>query len=96
MAVFQTMPSGIARGVSAVITALYLCMAVVLFFPSLYLNRFSSRMKIALSAMNQENFDESLRNLKSLLKFYGIFTIIMLSFYVLVFIISMLGLAMGQ
>jgi hypothetical protein len=96
MAVFQTMPSGIARGVSAVITALYLCMAVVLFFPSLYLNRFSSRMKIALGAMNQENFDESLRNLKSLLKFYGIFTIIMLSFYVLVFIISMLGLAMGQ
>ena len=96
MAVFQNMPSGVAKGVSAVITALYLCMAIVLFFPSLYLNRFSSRMKIALSAMNQENFDESLLNLKSLLKFYGIFTIIMLSFYVLVFIISMLGLAMAQ
>lgn len=96
MAAYQSLPSGMARVISGVITLIYLCFAVVLFFPSLYLNKFSSRMKIALSSMNQENFDESLRNLKSLLKFYGIFTIIMLSFYVLAFIVSMLGLAIAQ
>ena len=95
MAAYQSLPSGMARGASVVITLFYLCFAVVLFFPSLYLNKFSAKMKIALNSANQENFEESLLNLKSLLKFYGIFTIIMLSIYVLVFILSMLGLAMA-
>lgn len=51
-------------------------------------------MKIALNSVSQENFDESFKNLKSLMKFYGIFTIIILSFYVLAFIVAMIGLAM--
>lgn len=96
MAAYQSLSSEMARGASVVITLLYLCFAVVLFFPSLYLNKFSTKMKIALSSANQENFEESLLNLKSLLKFYGIFIIIMLSFYLLIFIISMLGLAMAS
>ena len=95
MAAYQSLSPGMARAASVVITLLYLCFAVVLFFPSLYLNKFSAKMKIALSSANQENFEESLLNLKSLLKFYGIFTIIMLSFYVLIIILSMLGLAMA-
>ena len=95
MEAYQSLPAGRATGASVVITLFYLCFAVVLFFPSLYLNKFSAKMKIALNSANQENFEESLLNLKSLLKFYGIFTIIMLSIYVLVFILSMLGLAMN-
>jgi Family of unknown function (DUF5362) len=95
MPAYQSLPSGTARGVSVVITVIYLFLAVALFFPSLYLNKFSSKMKVALNSANQENFEESLQNLKSLLKFYGLFTIIMLSLFVLLFIISMLGLAMA-
>jgi len=40
--------------------------------------------------MNQESLEESFQNLKSLFKFYGIFTIIILSFYILVFAIAIL------
>jgi len=95
MADYQRIPSGTARSVSVAISIVYLCFAIALFFPSLYLNKFSAKMKVALSSANQENFEESLQNLKSLLKFYGMFTIMMLSFFVLVFIISMLRLAMA-
>ncbi|HEY5370712.1 MAG TPA: DUF5362 family protein [Hanamia sp.] len=96
MPAYQSLTSGTARGVSVVISVIYLCSAVVLFFPSLYLNKFSTKMKVALNSSNQEDFDESLQNLKSLLKFYGIFIIIMLSLFVLLFILSMLGLAMAS
>ena len=45
-------------------------------------------MQSAVRVVSQENFDESLMNLKSMFKFYGIFTIIVLSFYALAFIIG--------
>ncbi len=86
--------SNMAGTIGTVITVIYLGFAVILFFPCYYLNKFSVKMRLALNSVNQENFEDSLKNLKSLLKFYGIFTIIILSFYVLVFILSMLGIAM--
>lgn len=91
---FNDVYSSLGSAFSVIITVIYLGLAVLLFFPCYYLNKFSVKMRLALSSVNQENFEESLKNLKSLLKFYGIFTIIVLSFYVLVFILGMLGLAM--
>ena len=85
----STMTSAMATG----LTIGYLLFALLLFFPCLYLYRFSVKMKVALTSVSQENFDSSLQNLKSLLKFYGIFAIIILTFYALVFIIGMLGVA---
>ncbi|MEO8721447.1 MAG: DUF5362 family protein [Ginsengibacter sp.] len=91
---FNQLPSDVVGATATLITVLYLVFAAVLFFPCFYLNKFSLKMKAALGSLSQEDFDESFKNLKSLLKFYGIFTIIILSFYVLVFIVAMLGLAM--
>ena len=51
-------------------------------------------MQAAVKMVSQENFDESLMNLKSVFKFYGIFVIIILSFYALAFIIGIIGAAM--
>ena len=76
------------------ITIVYLAIAVLLFFPCLYLNKFSVKMKTALNSINQEDFEDSFKNLKSLFKFYGILSIILLSFYALVFLIVMLTVAM--
>lgn len=87
--VTSTMTSAMATG----LTVVYLLLALLLFFPCLYLYKFSVKMKMALASVSQENFDSSLQNLKSLLKFYGIFAIIILTFYALVFIIGMLGVA---
>lgn len=78
------------------VSVIYFIAALVLFFPCLFLFRFSVKMKMALTTISQENFEDSLKNLKSLFKFYGILTIILLSFYALVFVIFMLAIAMNR
>lgn len=94
LSAFSELTGSMAETASTIITIIYIGFAIILFFPCLYLNKFSSKMRLALSSVNQENFEESLKNLKSLFKFYGIFTIIILSFYVLIFIVATLGVAM--
>lgn len=88
---YNTMDSGFLTGITAGMTVMYLLLALLLFFPCLYLYKFSVKMKSSLMVASQENFEDSLKNLKSMFKFYGIFTIIMLSVYALVFVIAMLG-----
>ena len=78
------------------LSVIYFIIAVVLFFPCLFLYRFSVKMKLALTTISQENFEISFKNLKSLFKFYGIVTIIVLSFYALMFVIFMLAVAMNS
>lgn len=90
---FNELPSMTASSIATGITIVYLFLAIILFFPSLYLYRFSVKMQIALNSLSQENFEQSFGSLKSMLKFYGIFIIVVLSFYVLVFLIGMLGIA---
>jgi len=75
-------------------TVIYLILAIFLFFPCLYLYRFSVKMQVATKNISQENFDDALMNLKSMFKFYGIFTIAILSFYALIIIVSIIGAAM--
>jgi hypothetical protein len=94
LAAFNSLSSGMMGAASTIITVVYLAFAVVLFFPCYYLNKFSIKMRLALQTVNQEKFEDSLKNLKSLLKFYGIFAIIVLSSYVVIFILVMLSLAM--
>lgn len=89
-----SLPLGFNTGMRMGLTVIYLLLALLLFFPCLYLYRFSVKMQTATKSISQENFDESLMNLKSMFKFYGIFTIVMLSFYALVFIISIIAAAM--
>lgn len=64
----------------------YLVFAIILFFPCLYLFKFSNNMLEALRSSNQENLDTAFHNLKSMFKFYGIFTIVILVIYALAFI----------
>ena len=94
LSTFQGMPAQVASGSKIGITIVYFLISLLLFFPCLFLYRFSTKMKVALKTVSQENFDESFKNLKSMFKFYGIFTIVMLSIYALIFIFAMLALAM--
>ena len=91
---YNSMPSTFSSGVQSAMTIVYLAAAVLLFFPCLYLYKFSIKMQLAVKSVSQENLDESLMNLKSMFKFYGILTIVLLSFYALIFILGMLGLAL--
>ncbi|MEO6638431.1 MAG: DUF5362 family protein [Ginsengibacter sp.] len=90
---YNTMSSQLGSGMKIGMTVLYLCFSVLFFFPAFYLYKFSSKMQLAVKGLSQENFDESLMNLKSMFKFYGIFMIILLSFYALAFIVAIVAAA---
>ncbi len=71
----------------------YVLFAVLYFFPCLYLFRFSNQMGVALSSDDQTTLTAAFENLKSVFKFFGILTIIVLSIYILAFVITMLAVA---
>lgn len=68
------------------VTIIYLIVAVVYFFMSLYLYRFSAKTKAALYSSDQESLNNGFMNLKNLYKLMGILTIIYLAFLVLALI----------
>lgn len=77
------------------IFVIYIIIAVLYFFPCLFLLRFSNKMKAALAADNQPELTASFQNLKILFRYVGILTIILLSFYLLAFIFGGLGALMA-
>jgi hypothetical protein len=68
------------------ITVMYLLIAALYFFMSLFLFRFSSKMKLALYSTDQDALNTSFLNLKNLYKLMGILTIVYLAFLVLALI----------
>ena len=69
----------------------YIILAIILFFPCLYLLKFSNKMLEAIRTSNQESMDNAFANLKSMFKFYGIVTIVILCFYALAFLVGIGG-----
>jgi hypothetical protein len=67
----------------AFISLIYIVIALLYFFPCLYLFNFSSKMQMALRNNDQTYLNASFSNLKSCFKFVGILTIVFLSFYLL-------------
>ena len=63
----------------------YLLFAIINFFPALYMFRFASKAKAALSENSTATLTESFENLKSYYKFTGLAVIIMISIYILFF-----------
>jgi hypothetical protein len=76
-------------------SAIIIC-AVILFFPTLYLFNFSSKMRKAVSGNDQQTLTESLKNLKSCFKFWGILFIVYLSLYLLLLIFGVIGAIVGR
>jgi len=76
-------------GLSLAIT--YLFLSIIYFFPVYYLLQFSSKMKKALATKNDKTLASAFKMLKSHYKFIGVFTIITLSLYALLIIVSLMG-----
>jgi len=74
-----------------VVTGIYIFLAIVFFFPCLYLFRFSGNVQNALDENDQDCLDTAFLNLQSIFKFYGVVTIVVLSFYLMVFIFSIVS-----
>jgi uncharacterized membrane protein len=65
------------------IMVVYLVIAIIYFFMSFFLYRFSSKMKTALQSTDQESLNYAFLNLKNLYKMMGIITIVYLALMVL-------------
>ncbi len=91
---YNTMSSSFNSGMKVGMAIVYLILAFMMFFPCLHLYKFSVKMQSAVKTLNQENFEESLMSLKSMFKFCGVFTIIILSFYALIIIGTIITAAM--
>ena len=70
-------------------TIMYIGFAILYLMPVLYLFKFSTQAKTALMNNNDLGIESALENLKSHYKFIGIFTIVILSIYALVFLIAL-------
>ena len=66
---------------------MYLLIIVIYFFPVYFLHTFSLRVKSALLTDSVEDMDAAFKNLKSLFKFMGIVTIVVMSIYALALLI---------
>lgn len=70
---------------------IYFILALIWFFPLLYLLRFSGAVKTALNANDQQALNTSFFNLKRCFRYVGIVTIVVLVFYAIVFAIAIIG-----
>jgi heme/copper-type cytochrome/quinol oxidase subunit 2 len=84
-------------GVSTVFLSFFITlMALIFFFPAYFLFNFSSKMRRALHNNDQASLTDSIKNLKSFFKFYGIIVIIFLSIYGLALISAIIGAMVGS
>ena len=71
------------RGLGGVFSVIYIGIAILYFFPCLFLFRFANVVKAAFATYQQDTLNKSFQNLKIMFRFVGILTIIVLCLYVL-------------
>ncbi len=83
--IFSAMSSqmGGAMPFSSFFGIFYILIALIYFFPVLYLYKFGANLKAALARRDSKSLEAAFENLKSHYKFVGIMAIIGLSFYAL-------------
>jgi len=69
----------------------YVLMALLYFFPTYYLFQFANKTKKGISNNSNESVEEGLVNIKSMFKFIGIFTVVILSIYALIFLVAVIA-----
>lgn len=73
------------------ITIFYLLLALFFFYPSLLLLRFSAKVKQGVLFGDQENLNDAIAHVKSLFKFWGVITIVLIASYFLLLLAVLSG-----
>lgn len=73
------------------IALIYIVLALIYFFPCLYLYNFGMRMKVALRNNDQEQLVVSFKNARACLRFIGILMIIAIGIWVLALLFVIIG-----
>jgi hypothetical protein len=85
--------SGLGSAGAVAISIVYILIALLYFFPCLYLYNFASKMQTALRSNDQEQLNQSFKNLKACYRFVGVLMIIYLGFIALAIIFGIIGAA---
>jgi hypothetical protein len=86
-------PGGGAIGTVA--SVVYILLGAVYFYPSLKLHRFALAVPDAFRRADQEQITYAFQNLKSVFRFWGVLTLVILGLYALVVVLGMFFGAMG-
>jgi len=79
----------LGQGGSTMITILYVLLGLFYFYPSVLLSKISNNGKQGVLFGDQESLNTAIASLKSLFKFWGIVTIIVIaSYFLLVFLVA--------
>jgi hypothetical protein len=91
--VYSNMPQAAAVpfNLGIVMTVVYILIIAIYIFPLYYLYQFSLKLKKALLSKDEKILADAFEMLKSHYKFIGVFTIIMLSIYILAGILGIIG-----
>ena len=88
--------SSLGEGFGIFMIVLYAGIAVLYFFPCLFLLRFANHMRNALATNDQLTLNTSFQNLKIMFRYMGILTIVVISFYILAFLFGILSAVSGS
>jgi hypothetical protein len=83
--------TNVAGSLGAAMAVVYILVAVLYFFPTLFLYRFAAKMKVALLSDDQDTLNVSFQNLKKMFRYVGILTIILLSFYAIALVFALIA-----
>ncbi len=72
-------------------TVFVLVLSVIYFLPVYYLYKFANNMKSALESKDDDQLTSAFEMLKSHYKFLGIFTIVILSIYLIIFLVGFMA-----
>jgi hypothetical protein len=86
--VLSNIPYPGVGAMGGMLSVIYIVSAFIYIMPTIYLNRFSNRLKDALESNDNEQLEQSFGNMKSFYKFIGVLTIIMMSIYVLAIVVT--------
>mgnify|MGYP006073421587 FL=1 len=91
--IYSSMPQATTMpfNLGIVMTIVYILIIAIYIFPIYYLYQFSLQLKKALISKDDETLASAFEMLKSHYKFTGVFSIIMLSIYVLAGIVGLMG-----
>lgn len=77
-----------APGIGIGLAFIYILIAVVWFFPLMFLLRFANQMRASIKENDQEKLNLSFQNLKICFRYLGIVTVISIALYILSFLFT--------
>lgn len=92
MTAMSQMPaySGLAKFGSAGLTVLYLMIALLYFYPSFLMYKYANSAKHAVLYGDQPSLGVAMSKMKSIFKFWGILTMILVGIYVLMLLATIM------